>query len=203
MIDRDWFKGAIKEAGFRSQNAFAAAVGLTGPKITNLIKGDRRAQPDEILKIAEILNVSEKKVKESLGLDVPDSATYRVSGYVFGADRVVISDLSQTEVDNDTVNIPIFYYDGVILRVRGESMAPRYKPNELIGIRSNNPCELSSALVGKDVVAKLYDGQVLLKTLYKGSTSGKFSLISVNQSVEPIIDADIEWVHKVDFHVSE
>ncbi|GFE98075.1 XRE family transcriptional regulator [Gluconobacter sp. Gdi] len=203
MIDREWFKSAIKRAGFRSQNAFAADVGLTGPKLTNLIKGDRRAQADEIQLIAKVLGVSETQVKEALGIEVPDSAAYKICGYVFGADRVVIPENNQNDFEDETVNIPIFYYDGIILRVRGESMAPRYKPNELIGIRTKHQCDLSSSLIGKDVVAKLSDGQILLKTLHRGSMDGRFSLISVNQNVEPIIDAEIVWAHKVDFHVSE
>lgn len=132
-IDKDWFRQAIKKAGFRSQNAFADAVGLTGPKFTNTLKGDRRIQAAEIERIAAALGESDRNVKIALGMEVKSACEYKIAGYVSAADRVVFYDHDDMEVD--TIELPIFYYPGVTLRVKGESMTPRYKPNEVIGIR--------------------------------------------------------------------
>lgn len=199
-IDKDWFRSTIKKAGYRSQNAFAEAIGLTGPKFTNTLKGDRRIQADEIEKIASALGASDRDVKIALGIEVKSASEYKIAGYVSAADRVVLYDYDDMEAD--TIDLPIFYYPGVTLRVKGESMTPRYKPNEVIGIRLPGLEKPVSSLFGKDVVAKLDDGRLVLKTIYKGEEEGTYSLISVNTNVPPIIGATIEWVAPVDFHIS-
>lgn len=199
-IDKEWFRRAIKKAGFKSQNAFAEAVGLTGPKFTNTLKGDRRVQANEIEKFAAALGESDRDVKIALGIEVKNICEYKIVGYVSAADRVVFYD--QDEMEADIIELPIFYYKGVTLRVKGESMTPRYKPNEIIGIRLPGLEKPPTSLFGKDVVAKLTDGRLVLKTIYKGEDVGSYSLISVNPNVPPIIGARIEWVAPVDFHIS-
>lgn len=199
-IDKEWFRRAIKKAGFKSQNAFAEAVGLTGPKFTNTLKGDRRVQANEIEKFAAALGESDRDVKIALGIEVKNICEYKIVGYVSAADRVVLYD--QDEMEADIIELPIFYYKGVTLRVKGESMTPRYKPNEIIGIRLPGLEKPPISLFGKDVVAKLTDGRLVLKTIYKGEDEGSYSLISVNPNVPPIIGARIEWVAPVDFHIS-
>lgn len=199
-IDKEWFRRAIKKAGFKSQNAFAEAVGLTGPKFTNTLKGDRRVQANEIEKFAAALGESDRDVKIALGIEVKNICEYKIVGYVSAADRVVFYD--QDEMEADIIELPIFYYKGVTLRVKGESMTPRYKPNEIIGIRLPGLEKPPTSLFGKDVVAKLTDGRLVLKTIYKGEDEGSYSLISVNPNVPPIIGARIEWVAPVDFHIS-
>lgn len=199
-IDKDWFRQAIKSAGYKSQNAFAEAIGLTGPKFTNTLKGDRRVQAEEIEKISAALGVSDRSVKIALGIEVKSASEYKIAGYVSAADRVVLYD--QDDMEIDTIDIPIFYYPGITLRVKGESMTPRYKPNEIIGIRLPGLDKPVISMFGKDVVAKLSDGRLVLKTIYKGEEEGTYSLISVNTNVPPIIGASIEWVSPVDFHIS-
>lgn len=199
-IDKDWFRQAIRAAGYKSQNAFAEAIGLTGPKFTNTLKGDRRVQADEIEKIASALGASDRNVKIALGIEVKNSSEYKIAGYVSAADRVVLYD--QDDMEADTIELPIFYYQGVTLRVKGESMTPRYKPNEIIGIRLPGLEKPTISMFGKDVVARLDDGRLVLKTIYKGEEDGTYSLISVNINVPPIIGASIDWVSPVDFHIS-
>lgn len=199
-IDKDWFRQAIKSAGYKSQNAFAEAIGLTGPKFTNTLKGDRRVQAEEIEKISAALGVSDRSVKIALGIEVKSASEYKIAGYVSAADRVVLYD--QDDMEIDTIDIPIFYYPGITLRVKGESMTPRYKPNEIIGIRLPGLGKPAISMFGKDVVAKLSDGRLVLKTIYKGEEEGTYSLISVNTNVPPIIGVSIEWVSPVDFHIS-
>lgn len=199
-IDKNWFRRAIKSAGYKSQNTFAESIGLTGPKFTNTLKGDRRVQAEEIEKIATALGESDRNVKIALGIEVKTTSEYKIAGYVSAADRVVLYD--QDDMEMDTIEIPIFYYPGITLRVKGESMTPRYKPNEIIGIRLPGLDKPTISMFGKDVVAKLSDGRLVLKTIYKGDEDGTYSLISVNTNVPPIIRANIDWVSPVDFHIS-
>lgn len=199
-IDKEWFRQAIKAAGYKSQNAFAEAIGLTGPKFTNTLKGDRRVQAEEIEKISSALGESDRNVKIALGIEVKNSAEYKIAGYVSAADRVVLYD--QDDMETDIIELPIFYYPGVTLRVKGESMTPRYKPNEIIGIRLPGLDKPTTSMFGKDVVARLGDGRLVLKTIYKGDEEGTYSLISVNTNVPPITKAEIDWVSPVDFHIS-
>jgi phage repressor protein C with HTH and peptisase S24 domain len=200
FIDKNWFRKAIKSAGYKSQNTFAESIGLTGPKFTNTLKGDRRVQAEEIEKIAMALGESDRNVKIALGIEVKTTSEYKIAGYVSAADRVILYD--QDDMEMDTIEIPLFYYPGITLRVKGESMTPRYKPNEIIGIRLPGLDKPTISMFGKDVVAKLSDGRLVLKTIYKGDEDGTYSLISVNTNVPPIIRANIDWVSPVDFHIS-
>ncbi|GBQ32180.1 S24 family peptidase [Gluconacetobacter azotocaptans] len=123
----------------------------------------------------------------------------KVVGYVGAADRVVIYD--HESLEEEQVILPFFNYPGRVLRVQGESMLPRYKPGELIGIRLPGRESPSAKMLGQDVVAKLANDQMVLKTVVAGAASDTFTLLSVNPMVPPIYDAPIEWIAPIDFHL--
>ncbi|EGG74659.1 hypothetical protein SXCC_04764 [Gluconacetobacter sp. SXCC-1] len=56
-------------------------------------------------------------------------------------------------------------------------------------------------MIGRDVVAKLEDGQILLKTLINGPSPETFALASVNPMVPPIFNPPFEWISPIDFHL--
>lgn len=115
------------------------------------------------------------------------------------ADRVVI--YNQDELQGEGINLPFRGYQGYVLRVTGESMVPRYKPNELVGFRLPGVTYPSLKMIGRDVVAKLEDGQILLKTLINGPSPETFALASVNPMVPPIFNPPFEWISPIDFHL--
>src|SRR5690349_21522487 len=57
-VNRKWFNELLQSQGFGSQKAFAAAIGLDGPKLTNLLTGKRRPQISELTEMSRALNTS-------------------------------------------------------------------------------------------------------------------------------------------------
>jgi phage repressor protein C with HTH and peptisase S24 domain len=80
----------------------------------------------------------------------------------------------------------------IALEVAQSSMAPRFNPGEVLvfGPRAEDP----SALLGREVMAKLSDGRAVVKILRKGTRAGRYSLHSYNPQIEPIENAKIDWV---------
>lgn len=197
-IDREWFRSVIKVAGFKSQNAFAEAVGLSGDKISKTLKGDRDLRPEEIDQFAAALRVGPSEIKKRFGLPYMDGEELPLSGYVSAAGSIVVLD-GAVDDSHEMVMVPFHGYAGVLIEVRGESMLPRYSPGELLGVKPNQPGLSPCHLVGRDVVAKLADGALVVKTL-ASAPEGKFALLSVNPAVAPIYE-DIVWASPIDFHI--
>lgn len=79
------------------------------------------------------------------------------------------------------------------LRVKGDSMHPRYRAGEIIVVTPS-----IEPVPGRDVVVKLKDGQKLLKQL-NWIKSGEVQLLSINNGYAPMtIDLqDIDSIHRV------
>lgn len=194
-----------------SQAKVARALGIAPASVAQWEIGRSKPSLERLSALAALYNVSLEELcgndlgspKEALrhsNCDGNPSLRLPVSGFVAGADRVVIFENGDIQEDGE-VQLPFPIYDGIVLRVTGESMVPRYRPGEVIGIRlPGRPC-LGFKLIGRDVVAKLSDGQVVLKTVAAGPETGSFVLTSVNPMVPPIYNPEIEWAAPIDFHM--
>gem|GEM_PF-3094470 len=195
-----------------SQAKVARALGIAPASVAQWEIGRSKPSLDRLPTIAALYGVSlEELCGPDLGSPVealkaaktPEKKRniFTVSGYVSGADRVVM--YCDGDVPNDMeIELPFSGYDGLILRVNGESMVPRYKPGEIVGIHLPGKSQFSIKMIGKDVVAKLSDGQIVLKTVMSGRDTSSFVLSSVNPLVSPIFDPEIEWISPIDFHIT-
>lgn len=84
------------------------------------------------------------------------------------------------------------------VRVKGDSMHPRYRAGEFIVVTPG-----IEATPGRDVVVKLKDGRKLLKQL-NWIRDGDIQLLSINNGYAPMTIAleDVDSVHRVAGHVS-
>lgn len=194
-----------------SQAKVGRALGIAAASVAQWEIGRSKPMLDRLPAIAALYDVS---LEELCGQDLgsPQEALKAaksqdrpvtklpVSGFVAGADRVIMFENGDIDQDGD-VDLPFAGYNGIVLRVQGESMVPRYKPGEVVGIHFPGKESLSLKMIGKDVVAKLSDGQMVLKTVAPGPSPSSFVLASVNPMVPPIYDPEIEWVSQIDFHV--
>ena len=87
--------------------------------------------------------------------------------------------------------------DAYALRVRGESMSPRYLPGEFVGV---DPC--GEALPSDEVIVLLKDGRRMLKRLL-WVRDGQACYESVNKNFPNIVldCADIDRMHLVLGHI--
>ena len=195
-----------------SQAKVARALGIAPASVAQWEIGRSKPSLDSLPALAAIYGISlEVLCGPDLGspLEAARAAQaqdrkknrFPISGYVSGADRVVMYADGDSTEDQD-IDLPFAGYDGLLLKVNGESMVPRYKPGEVVGIHLPGKEQFSLKMIGKDVVAKLEDGQLVLKTVMSGTACGSFILSSVNPLVPPIFDPKILWVTPIDFHIS-
>ncbi|MFT9398491.1 LexA family transcriptional regulator [Acetobacter sp.] len=202
----------LRNATRLSQAKVAKQLGIAAPSIAQWESGRSKPSLDRLPTLSEIYGVSlETLCGHDLGSpteairaasDAPFSQKVALSGYVAGADRIVIFDVMDCETHAvDEIELPFKNYPGLVLRVTGESMAPRYKPGEIIGIRLPGREYPNKKMIGKDVVAHLEDGQTVIKTVMAGPEPESYVLASVNPLVQPIYNPEIEWVAPIDFHL--
>lgn len=65
MPAQEWIKGVLKDRGLKLKDA-AAALRITPPRMTDILKGMREVQADEILPLAQLLGMSSKSLLNSL-----------------------------------------------------------------------------------------------------------------------------------------
>lgn len=65
MPAQTWIKSALKERGLKLKDV-AAALGITPPRVTDIVKGMREVQSDEVTALATLLGMSTKSLLASL-----------------------------------------------------------------------------------------------------------------------------------------
>lgn len=202
----------LRNATRLSQAKVARALGISAPSVAQWEIGRSKPTLDRLPAIANLYGVSLETLcgndlgspKEALraAQTEPTTEKVRISGFVAGADRIVIFDDGDCQPHvNDDIELPFKHYGGLVLQVTGESMVPRYKPGEVIGITLPGKTAPSIKMIGRDVVVKLSDGQIVIKTLNTGPDRDSYVLTSVNPMVKPIYNPDIEWIVPIDFHL--
>lgn len=67
MPTQNWIRATLKEKGFRLKDA-AEALELPAPRITDILKGSREVQADEVVRLADILGMNPRSLLKSLEL---------------------------------------------------------------------------------------------------------------------------------------
>jgi len=186
-----------------SQADLAKEVGLSAPAITNVLQGTRKVSVQEAGHIAYALNQPINKVLNALGVDQREPK-WKIRGFIAADDLATIDNVvlyDEHEHGLEEIDPPFPGYTGVIVRVRGNSMAGRYRHGELVGFKPGNG-EFKH-LVGREAVVRLPDGRLVLKILHRGSRPDCYTLTSLNPQVDPIVDTPVEWVAKIDVHIPD
>ncbi|MBS1015180.1 LexA family transcriptional regulator [Acetobacter persici] len=202
----------LRNATRLSQAKVARELGISAPSVAQWEIGRTKPSLDRLPAIARLYGVSLETLcgndlgspKEAIRAATmgPIPTKTPIAGYVAGADRIVLfEDGDCNGQSNDEIELPFREYDGLVLQVTGESMVPRYKPGEVIGITLPGKTSPSIKMLGRDVVVRLSDGQTVIKTLNIGPDRDSYVLTSVNPMVKPIYNPDIEWIAPIDFHI--
>lgn len=94
MPAQDWIRAALKERGFKLKDA-AAALNITPPRMTDILKGMREVQSDEVLPLSKLLGLSSRSLLSSLqagerlevGADI-DGPSLKILGGLTGTGTV-------------------------------------------------------------------------------------------------------------------
>ena len=138
MSEQDWIKTALKSKGCKLKDV-AEALGITSPRVTDIIKGAREVQSDELLPLAEMLGLSVKSLLVSLRegrrtLAPSDNAdsSLPILGKLFGDGTLVPlsaeSPIHQVAIPPDAQNT-----EGLYCYIMGDnSMAGEIKAGDIL-----------------------------------------------------------------------
>jgi transcriptional regulator with XRE-family HTH domain len=199
FVDRKWFNEILRSHGFDSQKAFAAVIGLDGPKLTNLLTGKRRPQISELTEMSRVLNIPMATMLQCFGIGLLKMAPTElfVTAAVMEDDSVKFHQKLPYSVE-----FPVPDYNGVGIRVETSTLTPRYLQGEILGARleERHPFDLKT-LVGEEAFIEVAEVGFFLKRLQPGTRRGRYTLASINTRIPPLLDAEVVRGVPIDFHV--
>lgn len=146
----EWISLRLRELG-RSQKDLAAALGVEPPRITEIVRGDRRVQPAEWQPLADFLEVAVTEVAARLGITltgirpVDDSVTPvpgpRAGGRSTGRMQTIRSSALEAPPAFDTLrgrDLPIYGAaegGGGVMILDSDPIEYGERPTNLIGVR--------------------------------------------------------------------
>lgn len=199
VVNKSWFQAKLRELG-KTQRDLARALGIDAPAVTQLLNGNRGVSIDEAAVIANYLHLDIQTVLLQCGVPMVQNRgkTIKILGYVGAGDTVVPFEEDGGNPPLEEIEAPPGYQDGCAVIVRGDSYSPRYLDGEILAYRPNQADV--GRLIGAEVVCKVIDGRMLLKRLAKGSIPGRYTLLSLSPTSPPILDVELEWAARVDWH---
>lgn len=174
---------AAREAAGLSQAQLGKACGCSQQIVDNLESG-KTLNSKYLPAITEYLGIVPPTFKTAM---IP------VVGYI-GAGAVVWP-IDDNELGNgiDEIDAPPGVTSGIALKIRGDSMYPKFDAGDIV-VCESTPREISS-LINKVCYVKLTDGRAYLKILRRGSTPSRWSLHSHN--APPIEDVQLDQAYQV------
>lgn len=185
----------------KTQRALAAYLDLSPSRITELLNGERRLQLAEAERLREFLGWSLEEVHLAFGIVALEKPYGRLTiwGYIdANSGRIIV----RSDVDPpllEYIDAPFPGYRGLCLKIKGNSMAPRYRDGEVIGFTKGQ--HDFARLINQEVVVATLDGRLLLKVLHPGNGNGVYTLSSLNLEDEPILNVELDWVAPIDWHM--
>lgn len=174
-----------------SQASFAKAAGLTEGRVSQLLDPNQSFGERSARNIASELRLGDRYFEEGFGLstvhqvpsnvepalELKKSRRVPITGSVRGGDDGYL-------VQDTTPDGWVEYWTGdpqaYALRIKGDSMHPRYRAGEFVVITPS-----IEAQPGRDVVVKLHSGKCLLKEL-NWIRGDEIQLLSINNGYAPM-----------------
>jgi hypothetical protein len=164
---------AVKPKGRKTE--LAKHMGWHPNVVTNILKGDRRVQVEELEKLNEFLD---------RGVPIRGSVGAGDEFYAFNADdpNEMAPGISRGSVDT------------VAVEIRGTSLGPGL--DGWLAYYDDRQEPMSPALLGRLCVVGLDDGRILIKIPRQAPRRGTYHLFP-NAGGEMIPDAKVEWAARV------
>lgn len=177
-----------KERGITLEG-LSERTGISLSQIARYEKGERDPSLSDLEKIADALAIDINEVIGASKNEIP------LLGYVGAGDTVNIEHIdidASTEMTPRPSGMP---RDSIAFRVKGDSMRPMLRDNDLILCLPQK--QDWQSLIGELCVVKTSENEVYIKELRKGYEEGTVRLISYNQLIDPIENVKPLWVSRV------
>lgn len=195
----DWVLAARKHKKL-TQEQLGEAVGRTKANVGHWEKGLHAPSFDMVQRIAEATGFPPPESNKQIQSNVESALSLKrprgipVVGSVKAGDDGYLEEL-EYPVGHGEGEVIYWVQDkaAYALRVKGDSMHPRYRAGEFVVLTPS-----IEALPGRDVVVILKNGKKLLKLL-NWVRDGELQLLSINNGYTPMtIDlSEIERIHRV------
>lgn len=197
-------KHARAQKGF-TQTQLAQAASVAQSDISKLERGDA-LKTANLVRIAVALNVSPTWLDTGDGPMTPEESNVAPAPALGRSRLVPVVGHVKAGPDGylEEIQYPVGHGEGWVeywtkddaayaLRIKGDSMHPRYRAREFIVVTPS-----IEAQQGNDVVVRLHDGRKLLKML-NWQRSEELQLLSINDGYAPMtLDvADVLSIHRV------
>jgi transcriptional regulator with XRE-family HTH domain len=167
---------------FRSAAAAARAIGMPISTYTQLESGIRDISKDYAERLSRFFPFTAGFLL--FGDEQPSGKIPNIRfGGAIGAGQMV---LPSSDMDGFIEGL-IGVDGGEAFEVVGDSMQPLAKPGDVVFFGAPRHPKL---LIGREAIVELVDGTRLFKTIERGSSTGRYDLLSYNSS--PIRDVEIE-----------
>ncbi len=193
MSAQNWIRAALKERGVKLKDA-AAALSITPPRMTDILKGMREVQSDEILPLAKLLGMSSGSLLSSLeagerlvvGVDI-DGPSLPVLGYLTGTGAV-----TPLEEDAPVSSVPAppdaDTADGLYCYVMGDdSLEQEIRKGSLI-IAGDPRTHFCPIVPGAIFLINLGDGRLTARQVFKAD-NGEDWLVPLPKNHNPLYES--------------
>lgn len=199
VIDAKWIRERL--LGTRGeQSRLAEAMGIDNDKMSKVLKGKRRVQPEEIPKVLEFFDEARPE-RSDPGEEAPNKALVPVYDVAASAGHGAVADY---EPQTHSLAFPPDYLKRLtssspknlaIISVKGESMEPTLLDDDIVLLDSS---KTNLSYDGLFVIR--FDDALHVKRVGRSAKSGHITIISDNRDLYPPIEAsadDVKAVGKV------
>lgn len=172
-----------------SMETLAKSAGTSRGYLQELKSGKRRINIDMLNKLARVLGCNPPDLISTTSLRL-----VKVEGYVGAGAEIFPFEVESNFVVDDVEAPPGVDPDSIVaVIVRGDSMFPAYRDNDVIYYTKH--CDYDPSCLRRECIVKVKEGAAFVKILKPGSKPGRFTLQSYNSP--DIEDVKIEWACKV------
>lgn len=193
MPAQNWIRAALKERGFKLKDA-AAALNITPPRMTDILKGMREVQSDEVLPLSKLLGMSTMSLLSSLtagerqvvGVDI-EGPSLSVSGQLTGVGNVLPLD-----TDEKIVAVPVppdaDAPDGLYCYIMGDdSLEQEIRKGSLV-IAGDPRVHFNPIVPGAILLVDLGGGRVTARQYFRAD-NGEDWLVPLPRNHNPLYES--------------
>jgi transcriptional regulator with XRE-family HTH domain len=183
-----------------SQGRLAEAIETAQTTISSWERGRTEPTRDDVVRVADVLGISVAALELGEAGEAAERAAIPIVGYVGAASEYFGFDDHAHGSGLDEIERPPGVPErAVAVIVRGDSGYPAIREGMVLVYW--NCMDDPSDVVGEDCFVRLKDGRTLVKLLERGSSPGLWTLVSINTSVAPIRDVEIEWAAPIEIRL--
>jgi transcriptional regulator with XRE-family HTH domain len=191
---------AARAASGLSQGRLAEAIATAQTTISSWERGRTEPTREDVVRVAQALGVTLATLELGEGNQNRPAAAIPIVGYVGAASEYFGFDDHAQGAGLDEIERPPGVPErAVAVVVRGDSGYPAIREGMVLVYW--NCMDDPSDVVGEDCFVRLRDGRTLVKLLERGTSPGLWTLVSINTSVAPIRDVEIEWAAPIEIRL--